>query len=433
MKKLLVVIITILGINSLRGTSLSSDLQVISSSLSNLATINQTLKQEPIIPNIPNPDKTRNLNKKLYKNLYKALSEQTFKDMITALNNLPQWPTTIAITDVIELLRKDSNSPTSDPLFIRYKTLELKAVSKLEFVHNLLFLGKIIETIMTRHSPTEKISIFSDDILNEPLFIYLLLSALHKLEYKSIDLNILSTTQSNFDNLRGILKEEKPELEFTIKSFEKIDDLINSDNKMDIYLTNLTYPSKSTGFICSWADAQIFAEHSVQEASNYLVSSKQIEPASQKKIAFKNLAKFLIEPSTMNSKACELLKTTHTDLADIIYSTNKSSGKKVPLFVYTTKVIDTKAGINKLITIIESRLNFTKYSDLFSALFKTRLATESKDFSKQAQGFELFTQDKADSNKFVLLSDDLDKTSSTITEFIRRKTLVGPSVTHVAD
>jgi len=149
--------------------------------------------------------------------------------------------------------------------------------------------------------------------------------------------------------------------------------------------------------------------------------------------AFINLLKYLPNPSELHQEECNILKNSHTDLADIIYETNKTNGKQIPLFACKFEPADTGAGKFINVRIIEAQLNFSKYSQLLSAIFKTNIALQIKNFNTVAQLFELYTQDKNDPKKFVILNDNLDNTPSSIKTFIRRNEKIGPSETIVED
>ena len=300
---------------------------------------------------------------------------------------------------------------------------------------------------MSLHNLDETISIFSDEVLDNPLLLFLLISSLNHMGYASIEINFLTKTSKNYTKLKALLdKTEK--LKYIINTYKTAQELIDSGNKIDIYLTDLTFPQANSIYcnrevripkrILSYG---IIGEHSDKTNKTFFISTKTTDKTRQKdrNEVFEQLIKNYIEKNSpvpedtkIGKYTCESAEFSNSTLVDIIYLTRKSASQKVPLFNYKSSKTDTGTGIEIATTIIEALLNFEDYSDLLTALFKIELARSSDNFNTSAQSFELFTYD-SNNKEFKLLNNDLNNIKSTIKIFLRYKKTVAPTETTVSD
>lgn len=459
-KRLIILALNIVYMHNMAADSIS--LESLSSTLTNLQAKAEELNLINPSGDSKQPGKIKTqaeIDRKYYKSLEKTLNQDSLRKIDESLEQLnkvyPRTATRVA-KHIINLLgspkgvfsMRPSMGPEEDlvkAVSINYQDLGVIKRGQDIFVTYIMSISKIVEAIVSLHNPTDNISIFSDDFFSNPTLLFLLISSLNYLGYKSIEMNLLTKSNRKYDKLRSVLEIEN--FNSTINEYSTAEKLIESGNKMDIYLTNLQYPEDIYGVSCSktvkFVDSEqskiylIIAEHSKQTNDDLFISTKT---SNSKRQQYRNqvidtlIEKLpLLNPQFSESIMgynCRAKSSVHTTLADIVYATQRSNSKKIPLFTARIFKQDTGSGNVRKIAIIETLLNFGNYTDLFAAILKTQLALETDQFAELAKDLQLFDYDK-DNKKIELLIDDLNNIKSDIKVFIRNRTIISPTKTDI--
>jgi len=413
----------------------------LSSTLTNLETINAS-----ITPKVT-PDKSKSqikeaLNERdraFYAELNEALNKDETNAILETLKGLNQRAATQVATHIIELLQANKNGigRTENNISIRYNNLDLITIPKHIFVTYIIFIAKAVETIMGLVEPTKPLSIFSDymhGMFNNQLMVFLLISSLDLVGYKSIEINLLTVKPFDLQPVEQLLGNIKG-LAAKINVHKSVQDLISSGKKIDLYVSN-GRGLQADGFKCTTKNnkSAIYAQHSNQENIDYLISTKtdQLKEQADRNVAFGQLIKAL-DNTTKKAKfdsgdyTCSPTREASTYLADVIFYTRRPDTKKIPLLELSVTNLDTGTGIVDRIAIIKALLKFDNYEELFFSLFKADLALRNKNFDQLAVELELFKNNR-NTQKFDSVNENLNATKADIEVFMREDKRLAPSV-----
>lgn len=117
-----------------------------------------------------------------------------------------------------------------------------------QLINYLLFISKITDTALATNSLEKNLAIFSDNVFSNQLLIFLLVYYLKLSGYKSITFNLLTKIEWDYRSLESVIQNYG--IAFKINPYQSASDLIDSQNKIDIYISDLSLPTEQSYFKC---------------------------------------------------------------------------------------------------------------------------------------------------------------------------------------
>jgi len=388
-----------------------------------------------------------------YDNLPEALSRYFMHHDKGPLKRLPKKFYEAQIISVL-LQKLRFNQIVQDNQIIRIidERLGQFEFNLFQLVNYVAFICKITYRIMKNYDVEEMISLLSDNVFSNPLLLFLLVSSLNELGYHYLTINLLTKKETNYEKVINRISTLNG-INCSINQYPTLVDLINSNNKIDVYISNLTFPQEQNYFKCirnktSQSDlitkpidrTQIFVTYSKVSDTTLCIATK-LEGQKNRNLRndiFKKLIQELQNPTErfnntiINKYECKLLPSAEGTLADIIYLTHQKSDKApVPLFLYYYNERDTKAGIVAKNVIIETLLsNLHNYKELLSSLLKSTIGLTQKDIEGHSSNLQAFNFDRA-TNSFSVYKDGLNNLESIVKTFLRKNKIIAPSIIDV--
>ena len=316
-----------------------------------------------------------------------------------------------------------------------------------KFINYLMFISKIADAVLPQNNLESNLAIFSDDIFSNPLLIFLFIYYLKLSGYTSITLNLLTKSDSNYEALQSVIQNLG--IDFKINRYQTISDLINSNNKIDVYLSDLSHHAEQNYYKCI-RKMNINENESITYylyviyssiANTSLFISTEIEDSQRMRLVnfiVEKLLKELVNTTkdttkqTINDYDCVLKPSKEVTLADLIYRTASNVDKKsIPLFVYCYYIKDTGVGVRANNIIMETNItDFNTYEEILCSIFKTNIGLVQEDIEAHASRLVPFNYDPKTTN-ISLYKESLNHIKSTISTFLRNSKLLAPSEINV--